>query len=197
MNILERSFNLLPWIVATAFIAGIVHVVSVLMMPAVAPQDALARLAQAANVTAPTQAGVTLLGGDAGAVPLPFEDPAMAEGVCLFDLSKGLLHVRAAVDGEDFIGLSFHSGAGRIFHAMTDHSAIKGKIDIVVGDAEQIGALETEDADAAPVEEVRLTAPTRRGFVLIRSLAKRDSDRPRALERVRAVSCETFQPARE
>lgn len=191
MKFLDSLFDALPWIVATLFIAGIVHIVSVLLMPEVAPRDAFARLTAATKGAETTKDGVTIL---AAATPgeeiVPFEDPALAEGVCLFDLSKGLLRVRAVADAENFLAISFHARNGRIFHAMTDRSAIKGKVDIVIGDARQIEALESEDEEA-PTHEVRVTSPTKHGFVLIRSLAKRPTDRERAEQRVRAVACQS------
>lgn len=191
MKFLDSLLDALPWIVATAFVAGIVHIVSVLLMPEVAPRDAFARLTAAATVAETTKDGVSILSASApGGEIVPFEDPALAEGVCLFDLSRGLLRVRANADAENFLGLSFHARTGRVFHAMTDRSAIKGKIDIVVGDAHQIEALESEDEDT-PTQEVRVTSPTKHGFVLIRSLAKRATDRERAEQRVRAVACQS------
>jgi uncharacterized membrane protein len=195
MKFQDRYLDYIPWALATLLIAGIVHIVSVLLMPTVAPRAALTRLTEAAETTS---GGVALLPAMApGAETLPFEDPGFAEGVCVYDLSKGLLRVRAAVDGEDYVGLSFHAGAGRIFHAMTDRSAIKGKIDIVVGDERQIDALESADDEEAPAQEIRLTAPAKRGFVLIRALAKRPSDQERARQRVRSVNCATFEPPKE
>jgi uncharacterized membrane protein len=197
MKISDRQLDRAPWIIATFLVAAIVHLVSVLLMPQVAPRDALARLSDAAKASS-GEGGVAMLGrAEPGREIVPFEDPAMAEGVCVFDLSNGLLRVHANVEGDDFLGLSFHSNAGRVFHALTDRSTIKGKIDIVVGDAGQIDALESEDSDDAPIQEIRLTAPSKRGFVLIRSFVKRPSDRERAEQRVRAVQCETFAAPQE
>lgn len=192
----DRYLDLIPWAAATLLIAGIVHVVSVLLMPGLAPRDALIRLTEVARA-ASSDGGVVLLAPmQPGAETLPFEDPAFAEAVCVFDLTKGLLRVTADADNENLLGLSFHANAGRIFHAMTDRSAIKGKIDIVVGDARQIDALESAE-DEAPAQEVRLTAPTKRGFVLIRSFAKSVSDQERARNRLRAVACTRFEPPKE
>jgi uncharacterized membrane protein len=194
MRLIDRQLDLVPWVVATLCVAGIVHIVSVLLMPRLAPNDALARLSQATK-SAP---GVSLLApAEPGVQVLPFQDPALIEGVCFFDLSKGLLHVRGAVDQDEFLGLSFHASAGRVFHAMTDRSAIKGKIDVVLGGASQISELESEDSDDAPLTEIRVTAPSERGFVLIRSFIKRPSDRERAERQVRAIQCETFEPPAE
>lgn len=197
MRLPDRYLDLIPWAIATLFIAGIVHIVSVLLMPTVAPRDAYARLAAAARKAADPAQGVVMLPAAApGAETLPFEDPAFAEAVCVYDLSKGLLRVRATTESDEYLGVSFHASAGRIYHAMTDRSAIKGKIDIVVGDARQIGALEAEDEGDAPPQEVRLTAPTKRGFVLFRSLAKRATDHERARGRLATVKCERFELAK-
>lgn len=193
----DRVIDILPWAAATLLIAGIVHIVSVLLMPAVAPDDAMARLSRHAQ-GAQTEKGVLLLPSAKPDAPLiPFEDAAFEEAVCLYDLGKSPLRVRAPADGEDFLGLSFHAGAGRIYHSMSDRSAIKGMIDIIIGDATQIEMMRTADDADAPSQDIRLTSPTRRGFVLIRSLAKRESDHARARERLRTVSCEHFELPRE
>lgn len=190
MKLSDRLFDALPWLFATLCVAGAVHIVSVLLMPEVAPRNAFARLAAAAQVAETTAGGVAILPrATPGAEIIPFEDAAFAEGVCLFDLSKGLIRVRANAEPEDFLAVSFHARTGRVFHALTDRSAIKGKIDIVVGDARQIEALESEEEEA-PTQEVRVASPTKRGFVLIRALAKRPTDRERAEQRVRSVACE-------
>ncbi|KAF2991355.1 DUF1254 domain-containing protein [Methylocystis sp. MJC1] len=190
----DRFFDYLPWAAATLLVAGIVHIVSVLLMPTLAPRDAYARTLAAVG-DAPT--GLVALPPMApDAEPLPFEDPAFAEGVCVYDLSKGMLRVTAPADGEDYLALSFHARGSRIYHAITDRAAIKGKIDIVIGDERQMDALQSA-SDEAPQQEVRLTAPSKRGFVLVRSLAKRPSDMARARERLASVICERVDPPKD
>ena len=198
LSLPDRFLDILPWAGATLLVAGIVHLVSILLMPAVAPRDAYARVLAVAGEEAPADGKLVILppAGAAGAEPLPFEDPAFAEGVCVYDLSKGLLRVRASADGEDYLALSFHARAGRMYHAVTDHAAINGAIDIVIGDARQMDALQSA-SDEAPPQEVRLTAPTRRGFVLARSFAKRPSDQARARARLAAVTCERIDPPKD
>lgn len=189
----DRSIDLAPLVIAALLIAGIVHIVSILLMPAVAPRDALARLAEYAAEAGARQGVLLLPATTPGSILLPWQDPAVEEAVCLYDLGKGALRVHADADGEDFMGLSFHASAGRVFHSMTDRSAIKGRIDIVVGDAAQIETLASADDPETPPPDVRLTSPTRRGFVLLRSFAKRESDHARARERLRGVSCDYFE----
>jgi uncharacterized membrane protein len=190
LNLPDRFFDYLPWALATLLIAGIVHIVSVLLMPAVAPNTAYARVLRAVG-DAPADGLIPLPAAGPGAEPLPFEDPSFAEGVCVYDLSKGLLRVTTRADGEDFLALSFLTSGGRLYHAVTDRAAIKGQIDIVIGDEKQMEALQGAGEEAAP-QEVRLTSPTKRGFVLIRAFAKRTTDLPRARERLGAVACSRF-----
>lgn len=195
LNLPDRYLDYLPWAAATLLIAGVVHIVSVLLMPAVAPRDAYARALEAVGGAA-TNSLVALAPMRPGVETLPFEDPAFAEGVCVYDLSKGLLRVSAPADGEDYLAISFHALAGQIYHAVTDRAAIKGKIDIVIGDARQIEALQAATEEAPP-QEVRLAAPTKRGFVLVRSFARRPSDQTRARDRLATVTCERFEPPKE
>jgi uncharacterized membrane protein len=190
----DRFFDYLPWAAATLLIAGIVHVVSVLLMPAVAPRAAYARMLAVVG-GAPTEQFVALPAAAPGTESLPFEDPAFAEAVCVYDLSRGLLRVTTAADGDDFIALSFFANGGRLYHAVTDRAAIKGKIDIVIADARQMDALQAA-TDVSP-QEVRITAPVKRGFVLARVLARRPSDQAHARERLAALSCRRFDLPKE
>lgn len=191
MKFLDRLLDWTPWLLATVCVAGAVHIISILLMPEIAPRNAFARLTAAARSAETTPTGVALLPhATPGAEILPFEDPAFAEGVCLFDLSKGMMRVSTDADPDDLLALTFHARTGLVFHAATDRSAIKGKIEVLIGDARQIEALEGADEEPPP-SQVRVASPTKRGFVLIRSLIKRSSDRERAEQRLRAVTCES------
>ena len=186
MNFRDRLLGTFPFIAAVFVIGGIVHIVSVLAMPAVAPQDALTRLA----AVAPQGEGVVLLPpATPGREIMPYEDPSVALGFCRFDLSRGVYRIRTAIDGEHFIALSFHSRSGRVFYATTDRSALRGKIDVAIVTAAQLEALEANDPEDEPPPELRLQAPASAGFVLVRALAERASEMPNAEARVSAVTC--------
>ncbi len=190
----DHTLERLAWTIAALLIAGVVHIVSILLMPSVATRDAYHRLLAMAATAQATQGGVALLDPASPSAPsLPFVDPATAQGVCLFDLADGPFHLQAGVDGENYLGLSFHSATDVIFHAMTDRGATKGRIAVVIGDAQQIEDMEDNDSDNKQPQETRVAAPSRQGFVLIRALAKRPSDRGRAQESVKAVRCETLK----
>ena len=186
MRVRDRILSMIPFFAAIVCVAGIVHIVSVLAMPAVAPQDALTRLAAAA----PTGDGVVLLPqASPGREIMPYEDPSVALGVCRFDLSRGFFRVRTNIDGEHYIALSFHTRSGRVFYATTDRSALRGKINVAIVNAPQLEALESSDPEDEPPPELRLLAPGSVGFVLVRALAERPNEIPRAESRVTAVTC--------
>ena len=134
MSLRDRILDLLPWSIAALFLAGAVHIVSILLMPYLAPKDAYHRLLDAAKAQQASSSGIVMLDATTpGDQLLPSEDPALAEGACVYDLSGGLLRLTATVDGENFLGISFHSAVGPVFHALTDRGAEKNKIEIVLG----------------------------------------------------------------
>ena len=197
MTLPDRYLLYLPWAIATLLIAAIVHVVSILLMPTLAPRDAFARLSAYAAAARAGESLFVLPAPAPGAAVLPYEDPSVVVGVCVYDLSKGLLRVSGPANGEDYLALSLHARSGRIFHALTDRSAIRGKIDLLVGDERQIESVNNADAEGAKPQEVRIVAQMKRGFVIVRSLARRLSDTPRARAALEAVSCARQEPPKE
>lgn len=187
MSVFDRALNLAPWALGCLFVAGIVHLSTILLMPHVATRDAYARLGGGPNRP-------TLIAADAeGVRPTPFDDPMAALAICRFDLTKGPMRIQANASGEHFLSLAFHDRASRIFYATTDRAAVRGKIDIVLLDAAQLAHLQAEDTEDSAPQELRLEAPSPYGFMLIRALVERESDRARAEAAVQAVSCRQEQ----
>jgi uncharacterized membrane protein len=192
MNRLDRFFAGLLWLLGTLFVAGSVHIVAIFALPDFEEKAAFTRVSALGK---PAQ--LTLLARLGPGVGFaPFSDPAMAQGVCLFDLSQGPLRVHGDVDADRMITLSFRTPAGRIFYSMSDRAAQHGKIDVLVLSAEQLESLEAEDDEEDDaVQALRLVAPTQRGVVLINSLAVLPSEWPEAEQRVKALSCDTEHAA--
>lgn len=185
MTFTQRLLTLLLYGIGTLFMAGFVHLVSVLAMPQLAPHDAFARLSVFAKGPAPVLLPQALPGKQI----TPFEDPALAEAVCIFDLGRGPLHVQADLDHKELLTLSFRSRTGRVFYAMTDKAAIKGKVDIMVMTAAQLAAAQANDDEDNPPQELRIVSPQATGFVLIKALAPYPSERAAAEARAQSVSC--------
>jgi uncharacterized membrane protein len=183
----DRLLELGPFVLVTLCVAGIVHIVSVLGLPDLAQKHAFARLSALAQ-----KSGLTILPrAIPGQTLLPFEDPAVARGICLFDLSQGPLHIRVPIEDEKLLTLSFRTRDGRIFYSMTDRAAVSRKIEVMVLTPTQLENLEAKDEDDQPPQELRLVAPKKQGFVLVNALAARAGEWAEAEARIRAVSCET------
>lgn len=185
MTLTDRLLTVLLYALGVLFVAGLVHLVSILAMPALAPDDAFTRLSALARAGQLVLLPRPLPGHEL----TPYEDPALAQAVCLFDLSRGPMHVHAEADHDGFLTLSFRSRNGRVFYALTDQAAAHGQIDIRVLTSAQLEAVEAEDDEDNPPQELRLVAPQMRGFVLINALAAHPSERAAAEARVTAVSC--------
>jgi uncharacterized membrane protein len=168
---------------AVLVMAGNVHLFSILLIPRLAQDNAYARIATKTSekklvmATAPDDL-------------LPFEDPATILAVCRYDLSAGPLRLRGQV-GADFLMLfSFHTNSGEVFYAMSDRSALRGRIDLWLATRAQIEDMESNDIGEEPPQDMRLASPAPQGFVLIRTLAERANLMEQARRNLAAFTCE-------
>ncbi|MGH6818111.1 MAG: DUF1254 domain-containing protein [Methylovirgula sp.] len=194
MNFFARPFGLLLSLLGVVFVAAGVHLVSILAMPEVAPHNAYARLLAIAKPGEMTLLPAALPGHEI----TPFEDPALAQAVCLYDLANGPLHVHADIEDPGLLTLSFRTRDGRVFYSMTDQAALHGNIDVRIMTEPQLEALEESDEDDEnePLQELRLVAPDMKGFVLVNALAAFPSERAEAEARATSIACSTETVAR-
>jgi uncharacterized membrane protein len=172
-------------------LAGIVHIVAVLAIPRLAEADAVSRSRTSESLDHP-QAIYTLATGANPAPPeawLPIPDPAVAVGVCAYDLADGPMRVSART-GALALSLAAHGRRGA-YYAVTDQAAVRGALDLVILTRAQYDQALADDDDNEPSRDVRIVAPDNRGFVVVRVIAGLPSQRPGANEAVRAVSCTT------
>jgi uncharacterized membrane protein len=186
MSWLDRFLASLLWLLALLFVAGLVHIVSVFALPELAQKDAYSRL------SALTQPGhLSLLPAPLpGQEYAPFEDPALVQGVCLYDLDRGALEFSADITGDGLLTFSFRTRTGRVFYSMTDKAASHGKIDVLVLTPKQLEAVEADDDEEELPQELRLTAPEKKGFVLINALAAFPSERANIEALVKSMNCD-------
>lgn len=185
---MKRSASIAPaalWVLATALVAGTVHIASVFAMPRFAGRDAYARLASLTSDKGFSWIPAPRPGNSA----IPFNDPGTLIAVCRYDLDAAPLRVRATAGAEDFSTLSFHARSGVVFHAVTERAALRGEIDILLGTAAQIAAIEAADSDEGPASEIRLQSPTRTGFVLLRAMPASAFGLGALRKRVEAAEC--------
>ncbi len=182
---------------AFALIVGVVlgllvHFASVLAFPRLAERDAFSRIA----ALSPGQHFTLLPRATPEESPLPFADPNASIAACVFDLSGGPLRIKVPV-GETFLSLALHQRHGGVFYAITDRSANRGLIDMLVLTQQQLDVLSESDDPDEPVKELRIVSPEMRGFVLVRAVALVPSTRAMADALVGKATCagEPLPPA--
>ena len=172
------------YLAATVILAALVHFVVVLATPFVASDDAFQRLAALGgpNVT------VLLPRSDPSQETFPYGDPAVAMSFCRYDLASGPLRVTAPA-GRSFASISFHARRGLIFYSLTDKAAAHGLINAVIGTAEQVQALAANDSEEDPSRDLRVIAPAREGYVLMRAFSDLPSLYPQAEAEAKRLAC--------
>jgi len=186
LGFLDSLLATLLWLLALVFMAALVHLVSIFALPQLSQKkDAYSRISRLAN-----PGMLTLLPqAKPGDEIAPFSDPALVQAVCLFDLDRGPLEFSAETPKDGLLTFSFRTRTGRVFYSMTDRAAAHGQIDVVVMTQKQLEAAQADDDEDDPPQELRLTSPEKRGFLLINALAAYPSERPAIEALLKSMSC--------
>ncbi|MFH6785462.1 MULTISPECIES: DUF1254 domain-containing protein [Methylobacterium] len=170
-------------------LAGLVHVATVLAIPYLSTGDAFARSRTTLANDTSVLVHAAETGGPAEAAEgwLPRQDPAVAVGICAYDLDDGPVRITAET-GPLLETIALH-GRNGAYYAITDQAALRGTVELVIMTKRQFDeALATADEDERN-RDVRIIAPSREGFVSVRVLAALPSQQAQANEAARSVSC--------
>lgn len=171
---------------AGLILAAIVHIVTILLIPALSERDAAhayRRLGGAGH------AELVAAGGDAGGRPALLEaDPNAVTAVCGYDLSAGPLRVVART-GTLPLGLTLQRQGGGVIYAITDRAAIRGVLEFLVMTEAQYDERVADDEEGETSRELRVVSDTVRGLVVARVLARLPSDRGDAEALATGVQC--------
>ena len=167
------NFKRLLYLTAvTLLIAGIVHILILLLIPSYAAKDAWAKLDSADNFW--KFASVSSSTRDDVAIPLL--DPAFSISACRFDLNEAPLKVQA--NGNlAFWSVAIFDRWGRNIYSFNDRTAIEGQLSLLVVNAVQMARLRKDQPDELK-ESVLVEANQGQGFVLIRALQPDASWKP-------------------
>lgn len=175
-----------PFLLGAGLLTVFVHILTILVLPAVATRTAGHRLQALASgpgvhiVPPPTPAEAAT----------PFADPAMATAICAFDLADGPFRVRAQT-GENFGSLVVLSSAGVVLHGLTDKAATRRVLDVLVGTDQQMRQIEAQDSEDRPAQEIRLRIGPTKGLIVLHALVARPSDRAAVTDLLRRTQCAT------
>ncbi|MFC5067775.1 hypothetical protein [Flaviflagellibacter deserti] len=155
------------FLIATGLlIGGVLHIVSLLAVPVVAPRDAYSRVRE----LGPENTFVKIDAEKADG--LPFLDPAFLHLACRFDLRDGPMRVSIPL-ASDYISASFYTRDAVAFFSLNDRSATGRILEIDLRDANDEASKATEVRPGS----VLVMSPEPLGFVLVRALAPSPSTR--------------------
>jgi uncharacterized membrane protein len=171
---------------AGLLLAGIVHIVAVLMIPLLSERDAAsAYLGLGVGGRAELISGANV----AAVLPTPREsDPAAVIAVCGYDLGAGPMRVVARV-GTLPLGLTLHRRGGGVIYAITDRAAIRGVVEFLVMTEAQRDERIAGDEEGQTSRELRIVSDTTQGLIVARVLAPLPSDRADAEALATGVAC--------
>jgi uncharacterized membrane protein len=157
--------RLVLWLLGGLLLGGVVHLVTVLMLPAMATQHAYARV----SAVAPVNAVIPIPPPTPEKSVMPFMDPAFAISVCRYDLSRGALKFSVPISPA-YTAVSFYTRSDIAYYAINDRAAGRRVIELDLMTMEQRAALpENEEITAA--DRLIVTSPTTTGLIVLRALA--------------------------
>ena len=171
----------------TLLVAGIVHIIIVLLIPSYAAKDAWAKLGNADNFWkfAPVTSSTREV------IALPLLDPAFSVSACRFDLKEAPLKVQA--NGNlAFWSVAIFDRLGRNIYSFNDRTAIEGQLSLLVVNAVQMARLRKDQPDELK-ESVLVEADQGEGFVLIRALRPDNSWAPIVDTYLQDAVCDRYE----
>ena len=166
-----------------AFLGGVVHLATVLILPRTATQDAYSRLAS----IAPVNSVVPLPSPTPEQAPMPFMDPAFASAVCRYDLSQGPMKFTVPVSLA-YTSVSFYTRYDVAYYAINDRAAGRRVIELNLMTVEQHNQI-PEDEEITAADRLIVESPTLTGLIAIRALAPQPGLMAMAQSAIAAAKC--------
>jgi uncharacterized membrane protein len=155
----------LLWLVGGVLLGGVVHLVTILILPSMATQDAYSRLAP----LAPVNKVVPVPAPAPDKAAMPFMDPAFAMAVCRYDLTGAPLKFSVPIS-QAYTSVSFYTRSDVAYYAINDRAAGRRVIELDLMTPEQHSdAPESEDTTAA--DKLVVESPSTTGLIVIKALA--------------------------
>ena len=164
--------------------AGIVHIAVLFLVPEFSERDAWSRLAMTSDLYK-----MTRLDAEAGGAPVVKSvDPLFYAAACRFDLTDGLVRIRAPGD-VPFWSASVYDRNGHNIYSFNDHNANGEKLDaVVLTPAQMIDVRRDlpEDLQGA----IFVEAPIDEGIFVVRAFVPDESWKPIVSRFLEQSACE-------
>ncbi len=155
----------LLWLLGGVLLGGVVHLVTVLLLPNMATQDAYSRLAP----LTPVNKVVPVPPPSPDKATMPFMDPAFAMAVCRYDLTDAPLKFSVPIS-QAYTSVSFYTRSDIAYYAINDRAAGRRVIELDLMTPDQHNDLpDNEEITAA--DRLIVESPTNTGLIVIKALA--------------------------
>ncbi len=173
----------LLWLIGGVVLGGIIHLVVILTLPALAEQSIWSRVAdlEADNRMVVLQ---QVLAGDLNPLRL---DPALSYGVCRVDLSQGPAYLSGMLP-DAFWSVALFDRSGRVTYSTTNRDGIGRTVEMGIFNADQTRLLAQQQLDVAEGLLV-VEADTDELLVLIRLAPPHQAMRQRFEAELSTITC--------
>ena len=172
------------YVVLGIVLAGLIHIIAVLTLPALAPKNAWARLVPLGAANAMIQ----LPPSRPGQQVLPMMAPDIRYAFCRYDLSAGPVRLRAAVP-DDLWLIAFYTPEGDNFYTVAGADMKRPQIEVVIARADQSVEEAGVDAPEEADEVVVVNSPVTEGIAIIRAPLAGPSRASRAELALKSTYC--------
>jgi uncharacterized membrane protein len=182
----------LLWLIGGVLLGGVIHLVTVLLLPRTATQDAYARL----SAISPVNVMIAVPAPTAEKAVMPYMDPAFASVVCRYDLSRSPLKLTAPVSPA-YTSVSSYTRTGVAYYAINDRAAGRRVIELdLMTNAQR--ALLPEDEDVTAADRLIVESPSTVGLIVVRALAPEPGQMEAARNALAQARCQphaAFSPS--
>lgn len=172
--------KLLRAVLGGILLAGLVHVVAVLQIPAAAPRDAVTRVQSVAPA-----GRFTAIPADGSIVP--DLDPFFLHAACPFDLSDGSIGASADMP-DDLWSAAVVTRSGGLIASFERAASVADRLDMVVGPFPAIDEIRRQRAAAGAGTSV-VESAVDSGFILLRAFAGDPAAKAAATAALATASC--------
>jgi uncharacterized membrane protein len=165
-------------------LAGLIHIVAVLMLPLLAPRNAHARLA----ALGPANTMIELPAAGPGRQVMPMMAPDVRYAFCRFDLANGPVRLRAAVADELWL-IALYTPEGENFYSVAGADMKRAEINLVIASSDQTVEEAGVDAPETSDEVIVVNSPVVEGIALIRAPLAGPSRANQVERALRATAC--------
>lgn len=173
----------LLWLLAGVFLGGLVHLLTILLLPQTATRDAYARL----EPIVPVNAFALVPAPEPDKAAVPFMDPAFATAVCRYDLSDGWLKLIAPLS-QAYTSVTFYARNGIVYYAINDRAAGRRQVELDLVTPLQRNELPTDEEETA-ADRLIVESPTTQGLIVVRALIPEPGLKSMADAAVSAAQC--------